>query len=64
MTRKNEVAKAGAKEQRRPTTTVRIYEDTHHALWKYIGPQRPRPKLQDVIAEAVDEFLKKKKRGA
>jgi len=49
----------------RPTTTARVYQDTHAALWDYAGRQRPRPHIQDLIESAVTEYLASlKKRSA
>lgn len=46
----------------KPTTTIRIYEDTHYRLRVWVARQKPKPTLQDVVGQAIDEFLDRQKK--
>ena len=43
---------------RRSTTTIRVYEDTHYKLRVHAARQQPKMTLQDVVAAAVENYLK------
>ena len=54
--------KRQAAPSRTETVTVRVYVDIHHRLDMLAAKERR--KLQDVVNEALEEYLKRKKRSA